>query len=318
MPHPDRSAVSRPRERAKGVGGRSSASSARSSMPRSATSSCVWRTTTRSATGSTPSSPRMEDVFLEVIDRIHSPWFGVQYDPSNAVVGGFDPIAFLEKVKHRVVTMHASDRYLVPGTTSTRFGRRRYRRIPRQAEARRDGQGDERLRRHLPHPGGQRVHGWISVEDGMNGLDELRRSVEFLKRKRGGLLRRPCGRQTRRRRPDRRSGPAVVTLAPTGASGSPGPGRSPRCRRPDEHVDALERFPIVFVEPGPIDRRPCRAAAPADLPAPPCPRRPSPRPALDVPIEQHERAVHGRPTHNGRGPGVPMTGMAEISTARPT
>jgi len=26
--------------------------------------------------------------------------------------------------------------------------------------------------------------GWISVEDGMNGLDELRRSVEFLKAKR--------------------------------------------------------------------------------------------------------------------------------------
>jgi sugar phosphate isomerase/epimerase len=26
--------------------------------------------------------------------------------------------------------------------------------------------------------------GWISVEDGMNGLDELQRSVEFLKAKR--------------------------------------------------------------------------------------------------------------------------------------
>ena len=26
--------------------------------------------------------------------------------------------------------------------------------------------------------------GWISVEDGMNGLDELRRSVDFLKAKR--------------------------------------------------------------------------------------------------------------------------------------
>ena len=26
--------------------------------------------------------------------------------------------------------------------------------------------------------------GWISVEDGMDGLDELRRSVEFLKAKR--------------------------------------------------------------------------------------------------------------------------------------
>ena len=28
-----------------------------------------------------------------------------------------DPVAFLEKVKHRVVTMHASDRYLAPGAT---------------------------------------------------------------------------------------------------------------------------------------------------------------------------------------------------------
>jgi len=26
--------------------------------------------------------------------------------------------------------------------------------------------------------------GWISVEDGMNGMDELRRSVAFLKEKR--------------------------------------------------------------------------------------------------------------------------------------
>src|SRR5215210_2140120 len=64
-----------------------------------------------------PEFAQMEDVFLDVIDQIHSPHFGVQYDPSNAVVGGFDPIAFLEKVKHRVVTMHASDRYLAPGAT---------------------------------------------------------------------------------------------------------------------------------------------------------------------------------------------------------
>ena len=41
-------------------------------------------------------------------------------DPTCAFepeVGGFDPVAFLEKVKTRVVTMHASDRYLVPGAT---------------------------------------------------------------------------------------------------------------------------------------------------------------------------------------------------------
>ena len=30
--------------------------------------------------------------------------------------------------------------------------------------------------------------GWISVEDGMNGLDELRRSVAFLKAKRDAIL----------------------------------------------------------------------------------------------------------------------------------
>ena len=53
-----------------------------------------------------------EDIFLEIIGRIESPMFGVQYDPSNAVVGGFDPVAFLDKVKRRVVTMHGSDRLL--------------------------------------------------------------------------------------------------------------------------------------------------------------------------------------------------------------
>jgi sugar phosphate isomerase/epimerase len=105
-----------------------------------------------------PEFAQMEDVFLQVIDKIDSPHFGVQYDPSNAVVGGFDPVAFLEKVKHRVVTMHASDRYLVPGTTieEIRAGRRDGR-LPGQAAARCHGRGDERLRRHLPGIGRGRV-----------------------------------------------------------------------------------------------------------------------------------------------------------------
>ena len=64
-----------------------------------------------------PEFAQPEDIFLEIIERIDSPSFGVQYDPSNATVGGFDPVAFLEKVKHRVVSMHASDRYLAPGAT---------------------------------------------------------------------------------------------------------------------------------------------------------------------------------------------------------
>ena len=64
-----------------------------------------------------PEFAQPEDIFLEIIGRIDSPFFGVQYDPSNATVGGFDPVRFLEKVKQRVVSMHASDRYLVPGAT---------------------------------------------------------------------------------------------------------------------------------------------------------------------------------------------------------
>jgi sugar phosphate isomerase/epimerase len=89
-----------------------------------------------------PEFAQMEDVFLQVIDRVDSPHFGVQYDPSNAVVGGFDPVAFLDKVKHRVVTMHASDRYLVSGHDPRGDPlRRRHRRLPRQAAARRHRRG---------------------------------------------------------------------------------------------------------------------------------------------------------------------------------
>src|SRR5918999_3995610 len=35
-----------------------------------------------------PEFAQPEDIFLEIIDRIDSPLFGVQYDPSNAIVGG--------------------------------------------------------------------------------------------------------------------------------------------------------------------------------------------------------------------------------------
>src|SRR5947207_3015337 len=52
-----------------------------------------------------PEFAQPEDIFLEILGKIDSPFFGVQYDPSNATVGGYDPLGFLEKVKTRVVTM---------------------------------------------------------------------------------------------------------------------------------------------------------------------------------------------------------------------
>jgi sugar phosphate isomerase/epimerase len=137
-----------------------------------------------------PEFAQPEDIFLEIVDRIDSPCFGVQYDPSNATIGGYDPIAFLEKVKRRVVTMHASDRYLAPGATLDEL---------RQADGSigyspkllhgETGKGlnDYDAIFHILSSVG--FSGWISVEDGMNGLDELARSVSFLKKKRDDYYR---------------------------------------------------------------------------------------------------------------------------------
>jgi sugar phosphate isomerase/epimerase len=132
-----------------------------------------------------PEFAQAEDVFLEILGRIDAPHFGVQYDPSNATVGGYDPVAFLEKVKHRVVTMHASDRYLAPGTTLDDLrqadGTLGYTDKLRHGET---GQGLNDYDAIFRTLAGVGFAGWVSVEDGMNGLDELRRSVAFLRQKR--------------------------------------------------------------------------------------------------------------------------------------
>ena len=130
-----------------------------------------------------PEFAQQEEVFLALLDAVgESPFFGVQYDPSNATVGGFDPVAFLEKVKHRVVTMHASDRYLVPGTRLDEIrshdGTVGY---PDKLKHGVTGQGMNDYDAIFGILASVGYSGWISVEDGMDGLDELRRSVEFLK-----------------------------------------------------------------------------------------------------------------------------------------
>src|SRR5262245_11048281 len=132
-----------------------------------------------------PEFAQPEDIFLEIIGRIDSPYFGVQYDPSNATVGGYDPIRFLEKVKNRVVSMHASDRYLAPGAALHDLrqadGTIGYSEKLRHGETGKGLNDYDAIFRILASVG---YAGWISVEDGVNGLDELRRSVEFLQRKR--------------------------------------------------------------------------------------------------------------------------------------
>jgi sugar phosphate isomerase/epimerase len=133
-----------------------------------------------------PEFAQQEEPYLALLDALPvTPYLGVQYDPSNAVIGGFDPIAFLDKIKHRVVTVHASDRFLAPGTTlddvRLHDGTVGYPDRMTHGETGR-GTNDYDAIFRLLHAAG--FTGWISVEDGMNGLDELRRSVEFLKQKR--------------------------------------------------------------------------------------------------------------------------------------
>jgi sugar phosphate isomerase/epimerase len=132
-----------------------------------------------------PEFAQPEDIFLEIVGRIDSPAFGVQFDPSNATVGGFDPVEFLEKVKGRVVSMHASDRFLAPGATLADLrvadGAAGYAKVLQHGETGRGLNDYDAIFRILAGAG---FDGWISIEDGMDGLDEMARSVDFLKRKR--------------------------------------------------------------------------------------------------------------------------------------
>ena len=125
------------------------------------------------------------EVFLEIVEQIDSPFFGINYDPSNAIVAGEDPIKLLQKIKYRVITMHASDRYLEGGNVED------LRRIEMDpvfgyAKSIQHGVIGKGLNDYdaifciLKEAG---FDGWISIEDGMNGMEELRQSAEFLKGK---------------------------------------------------------------------------------------------------------------------------------------
>ena len=145
-----------------------------------------------------PEFAQPEDIFLEIIGQIDSAHFGVQYDPSNAFVGGFDPVRFLEKVRHRVVTMHASDRYLAPGATLDDLkqgdGATGYAAALKHGETGKGLNDYDAIFRILAGAG---FNGWISVEAGMEGLDEIGRSVEFLKQKRSIYYGKSVNRQSR-------------------------------------------------------------------------------------------------------------------------
>jgi sugar phosphate isomerase/epimerase len=129
-----------------------------------------------------PEFAQKRDVYLEIVNKIESPWFGVQYDPSNAILAGEDPIELLEQVKHRVVTLHASDRFLKAGHTVEELREVEdsvgYAAILSHGQV---GKGLNDYRRifGILHEVG--FKGWVSIEDGLQGLEEIRASAEFLR-----------------------------------------------------------------------------------------------------------------------------------------
>jgi len=45
----------------------------------------------------------------QILNLVDSPFVGANFDTGNAYLGGEDPIAWLERIKHRLVHMHAKD-----------------------------------------------------------------------------------------------------------------------------------------------------------------------------------------------------------------
>ncbi len=131
-----------------------------------------------------PEFAQKMDVFCDLVGRIRHPRFGVNYDPSNAFLAGDDPLELLRRVKDRVVTMHASDRSLIEGTLE---------------DLRRDETGAEGYAKRLRHGTigqglndydaifailrGAGFDGWVSIEDGVDGMAQLEESVRFVRGK---------------------------------------------------------------------------------------------------------------------------------------
>ncbi|WP_149275785.1 sugar phosphate isomerase/epimerase family protein [Pareuzebyella sediminis] len=131
-----------------------------------------------------PEFAQQMDVFCALVDQIDHPNFGVNYDPSNTFLAGEDPLELLSRVSHRVVTMHASDRYLIKGTIedlrNEEGGSVGYAKRLSHGEIGKGLNDYDAIFKELKRVG---FDGWISIEDGVDGMDQLERSVAFLRKK---------------------------------------------------------------------------------------------------------------------------------------
>ncbi len=131
-----------------------------------------------------PEFAQMMDVFVELVGRIDSKSFGVNYDPSNVIAAGEEPLELLEKIKHRVVTMHASDRYLANGTIEdlrkAEGGSAGYVSFFKHGVIGKGLNDYDAIFKTLKDVG---FDSWISIEDGVDGMDQMHESADFLREK---------------------------------------------------------------------------------------------------------------------------------------
>ena len=131
-----------------------------------------------------PEFAQKAEVFLRIVERVRSPHFGVQYDPSNALLAGDDPLELLHRVKGRLVSMHASDRFLEPGASLDDLrqadGTLGYSPKLRHGEIGKGINDYHAIFTILREIG---YGGWITVENG-DTMESMRNSIAFLKQMR--------------------------------------------------------------------------------------------------------------------------------------
>jgi sugar phosphate isomerase/epimerase len=124
------------------------------------------------------------DVFVDLISRIDSPHFGVNFDPSNAIAAGEEPLELLEKVRHRVVNMHAFDRYLANGSIEdlrkVEGGSAGYVSFFKHGVIGKGLNDYDAIFKTLEEVG---FDSRISIEDGVEGMEQMHRSADFLREK---------------------------------------------------------------------------------------------------------------------------------------
>ena len=130
-----------------------------------------------------PEFAQKSDVFCKLVDSIHHPFFGINYDPSNTYLAGEDPLELLKKISHRVVTMHASDRYLKEGTIEDLRKEENSEGYAKRFAHGEIGKGLNDYDAIFTELKRVSFNNWISIEDGVDGMKQLERSASFLRKK---------------------------------------------------------------------------------------------------------------------------------------